>query len=242
MLDAFLQYLEQQVLNHSIYVWGAQGKPGTEITETWIRSRETSRNNADRAIEYWKKQVAAGYGQTLRAFDCSGLAVFFLLENGLLKKDTTAEGLRRLCGKITSQQLYPGDFVFKVGNDQKAYHVGYVADESRNVIEAKGRSYGVVKSPLKGWDAYGRPPFFRAEDGIPKGRVLFLTTPYLRGADVLSLQQELVKRGYNPGLLDGIYGPVTTKAVRAAQAALGLTVDGEAGPLTFAALNLPYGA
>lgn len=228
--------------NHSIYVWGAQGKPGTEITEQWIRLRETSKNNADRAVAYWKKQVAAGYGQTLCAFDCSGLAVSFLLENGLLKKDTTAEGLRRLCGKITSRQLKPGDFVFKVGSDQKAYHVGYVVDESRNVIEAKGRSYGVVKSPFKGWNAYGRPPFFRTEDGSQKGRVLFLTTPYLRGEDVLSLQQELGKREYNPGLLDGIYGPVTAKAVRAAQAALGLVVDGEAGPLTFAALNLPYGA
>lgn len=241
MLDDFLSYLEQQVINHSIYVWGAQGKSGKEITEAWIRSRETSKSNADRAIAFWQKQVAAGYGQTLRAFDCSGLAVFFLLENGLLQKDMTAEGLRRLCNRIAGEELLAGDFVFKVGSDQKAYHVGYVIDDSRNVIEAKGRSYGVVKSPCKGWNAYGRPPFFRMEDGISKGRVLFLTTPYLRGADVLSLQQELVKRGYHPGLLDGIYGPITTKAVRAAQAALGLTVDGAAGPLTFAALGLFYG-
>jgi|GEM_PF-4383782 len=45
-------YLEEQVANHSIYVWGAQGQQGAAITEEWIRARETSAFNASRAIFY----------------------------------------------------------------------------------------------------------------------------------------------------------------------------------------------
>lgn len=76
-LDDFNRYLLEQVNNHSIYVWGAQGQNHTIISGSWIRARETSRANAERAIAFWKKQVAAGYGLRLRAFD-SGLPVSFL--------------------------------------------------------------------------------------------------------------------------------------------------------------------
>ena len=59
-LQTFINLLEQEVANHSIYVWGAQGQTGSQITESWIRSRETSAKNANRAINFWRKQVAAG--------------------------------------------------------------------------------------------------------------------------------------------------------------------------------------
>lgn len=36
-LKAFLDYLHEQVMNHSIYVWGAQGQQGATITEAWIQ-------------------------------------------------------------------------------------------------------------------------------------------------------------------------------------------------------------
>lgn len=53
-LNEFISYLQEQVNNHSIYVWGAQGQTG--ITEDWIRKKETSKANGDRAVAYWKKQ------------------------------------------------------------------------------------------------------------------------------------------------------------------------------------------
>ena len=65
--DAFKEYLLEQVRNHSIYVWGAQGQKKPTITEEWIRKREKTKRNADRAIRHWKKEVAAGYGDVLRA-------------------------------------------------------------------------------------------------------------------------------------------------------------------------------
>lgn len=183
-LDRFISHLEEQVANHSIYVWGAQGQQGAAITKAWIRTRETSALNASRAIVYWKKQVQAGYGERLRAFDCSGLGVYFFLREGLLASDTTADGIMKLCMRVSAAELRPGDFVFRVYRSGKAYHVGYVVDDARNVVEAKGRSAGVVKSPFKGWNVCGRPPFW----GTAQSRVLMPTNPNMNGADVPSLQ------------------------------------------------------
>ena len=54
-----------------------------------------------------------------------------------------------------------------------------------------------------------------------------------------ALQRRLAGAGYPPGPIDGRYGPRTEQAVARFQAALGLEVDGIAGPLTLAALNRP---
>ncbi len=54
---------------------------------------------------------------------------------------------------------------------------------------------------------------------------------------VLGLQHQLDREGFAPGPFDGLYGPLTTEAVRRFQQAHGLVVDGLAGPRTFAALR-----
>ncbi len=56
------------------------------------------------------------------------------------------------------------------------------------------------------------------------------------GPDVVTLQQSLVRDGYNPGTIDGAFGPKTLAAVEAFQQAHGLVVDGIVGPLTWGAL------
>ena len=57
------------------------------------------------------------------------------------------------------------------------------------------------------------------------------------GADVKYLQTLLVKLGFNPGPIDGIFGPKTDAAVRSFQKAYGLVVDGIVGTNTWAAIN-----
>lgn len=168
ILDNFISHLEEQVKNHSIYVWGAQGQQGAQITEAWIRRRENSDKNAARAIAFWKKQVAAGYGAVLRAFDCSGLGMYWLQNvTGLSPNDRNANSMMGICKRITKAECRRGDWAFHLDEEGRATHIGYIVDDDLNVIECKGRDDGVVKRPLKkgGWEAFGRPKFFEAYIG-----------------------------------------------------------------------------
>ena len=232
--DVFREYLLEQVRNHSIYVWGAQGQKKPTITAEWIRKRENSKRNADRAIRHWQKEVKAGYGDVLRAFDCSGLGTFFLLKRDLIDHDVTADGLRKLCRRISRNDVRMGDMAFRIKNG-RAVHVGYAIDHD-SLVEAKGRDDGVVISSVGNWDRYGRPPFFEG------GRNLKLTTPRMRGEDVRTLQRALNDAGYDAGAADGIYGKKTERAVKRFQKDNGLVVDGIAGKRTFEALGLPFDA
>src|SRR5215208_3176374 len=56
------------------------------------------------------------------------------------------------------------------------------------------------------------------------------------GPDVERLQRALLRAGFSPGPVDGIFGSQTDAAVRSFQSARGLTVDGIVGPNTWKAL------
>ena len=58
------------------------------------------------------------------------------------------------------------------------------------------------------------------------------------GSEVTRLQERLKERGFDPGNIDGDFGPATDAAVRAFQASKGLLVDGIVGPRTLDALGL----
>lgn len=50
------------------------------------------------------------------------------------------------------------------------------------------------------------------------------------------IQHELARKGFDPGVIDGIWGRRTEKAVRAYQASAGLLPDGIVGPITWRSL------
>jgi len=58
-----------------------------------------------------------------------------------------------------------------------------------------------------------------------------------RGDAVSALQTALQNAGFNPGPVDGIFGPKTLSALKEFQAAAGIAVDGICGPITQDALN-----
>lgn len=58
-----------------------------------------------------------------------------------------------------------------------------------------------------------------------------------RGTAVWDLQQQLKRAGFDPGIIDGVFGAKTEAAVKAAQQMFGLVVDGVAGPKTYQALQ-----
>jgi N-acetylmuramoyl-L-alanine amidase len=68
-------------------------------------------------------------------------------------------------------------------------------------------------------------------------RLLYLHHPFFRGRDVRDLQRLLQSLGFNPGILDGIFGPKTEKAVKEFQRSTGLIVDGIVGLKTLEELK-----
>ena len=63
-------------------------------------------------------------------------------------------------------------------------------------------------------------------------RTLFVTSPMMRGHDVVALQDRLRDLGYFPGIRDGCYGPATAGAVRTFQREFRLKADGACGAST----------
>lgn len=60
------------------------------------------------------------------------------------------------------------------------------------------------------------------------------------GAEVTDLQYILQARGFNPGIIDGEFGPKTTAAVRQYQRSKNLPVDGIVGELSWAAMGYAW--
>ncbi len=151
----FMEYLHSCV--GCIYVWGAQGE--TNITEEWIRKKETSDANANRAIALWKKRIAQGM-ENIAAYDCSGLIMRFLIDEGLYKSDMSSRGLYSAAEKLSRRtELMPGDLVFR-HNGERIHHVGVFVGNGM-AIESKGRDDGVVlrlmdASGKSYWNRYGR--------------------------------------------------------------------------------------
>ena len=69
-------------------------------------------------------------------------------------------------------------------------------------------------------------------------RLLLLSAPNLRGDDVAELQAMLARLGFDPGRVDGIFGPGTAHAVEDFQHNCGLSVDGVCGADTIRALQV----
>ena len=213
-IDDFIAYLNSHL--GDAYVWGAQGErvDNRPDLEKWVRRKETSRRETDRALAYIKKATKT----PLYAFDCSGLIVHWLRDiRGLIDSDTNAQGLYRQCkqrGKLGAWQMQAGDLVFRYSFAKgKMGHVGVYVGNGM-VIEAQGRDAGVVMRHLSygGWTPQGRHPAL-AEDTAPT--VFRLTSPMMHGENVKAMQTALNACGYDCGKADGICGKATMTAVKA---------------------------
>jgi len=68
-------------------------------------------------------------------------------------------------------------------------------------------------------------------------RLLYLTSPHMRGDDVRAMQTVLAKLGFDCGRADGIFGPHTLQALTEFQQNYGITADGICGVNSIRALE-----
>lgn len=253
--DLFIEYLIEQVNNGSIYVWGGQGQKDPVVCEAWIRRREQDTGGtivkkkyvtyADLAVKTWKARCKAGYKKVLRAFDCSGLGVYFFLLHQLIKYDRSANGLRALCEKVSAPRR--GYWVFRI-KDGRASHIGYLISDTE-IVHAKGRAYGVVREAYdpKYWHEIGKPKIFTFEpepDPPEPGQYVF--TRQLKygcvGQDVIELKKLLIAHGFDEGITVDTkssvrFGSSTKKNVKKYQRSVKIKADGIAGPVTITSLG-----
>ena len=133
----------------------------------------------------------------------------------------------------------------------KFQHTGIHIGSGKIIHCSAGVQWGDTSD--KAWTHYAIPAgLYTAEEIAAAGKpdtskptesVVFNLRRGSRGSEVTKLQTALNALGYACGAADGIFGAATEKAVRAFQAANGLTVDGIAGKATqealYAAENVP---
>ncbi|MEA5486585.1 MULTISPECIES: peptidoglycan-binding protein [Pseudanabaena] len=76
--------------------------------------------------------------------------------------------------------------------------------------------------------------------GLAAGAIAFNAMPiaaFAYSPEIVSIQQLLARRGFNPGAIDGVKGAATTEAIIAAQTFYKLNADGVIGAQTIAALE-----
>ena len=244
-LNDFIAYLEQEIANGSIYVLGGQGQR-YPFEDKWLLLREhNSQSNVNRIKKTLEKRIADGYDpKNIGAFDCSGLGMYYLIKEKYLPSDLNANGMRGQCENISREDLMRGDWVF-VMDGNRATHIGYVVDKDLNVIEARGRDYGVVKTKIaeRNWNAYGRPKMFKAEIEAPDPITRELKRGD-KGEDVKVVQTALIQNGYKLPKYgaDGSFGGETQMAVCALQKTLNKPENGIVGKAEVEALGLKWGA
>lgn len=139
----------------------------------------------------------------------------------------------------------PGAILLRVPAPGLIGHIAF-CDGVGGTIEAHSSKRGVIAGKATGrrWDMGLLVPEVKYTTQAPLAittampRTLRLRRPRMSGVVVEHLQRALKKAHFDPGPVDGEYGPKTAAAVAAFQLTKGLVPDGEAGSKTMKALGL----
>lgn len=144
MIAELLKAAQTEVDHHSIYVWGASGQLCCDVTEDWIRKKESGRQ-PDQAVKAWEEVENGPYRDVARCFDCSGYVSWCLDHVGAFHGRTDCDGLFARCTEVYMPTN--GTLLFRVNpkNKDDETHVGIYFDGMQ--YHAKGRAFGVVCEP-----------------------------------------------------------------------------------------------
>jgi serine protease AprX len=111
-------------------------------------------------------------------------------------------------------------------------------DDAKNALKSTAKDIGPP-----GWDNHSGSGIINGKAVYDLIRILASAPTSMskqqkgsNGPEVTSLQEILKIKGFDPGVVDGKFGPKTEAAVKQFQSAKGLVVDGIVGPKTWSAL------
>ena len=185
------------------------------------------------------------------AYDCSGLTKEAAKLIGIVMPHGASGQWKGaywdVKGTIDKMPLDKVCFVFNaMGSAYPMGHVGiYLGDGF--VVDARGHAQGVMRTKLQSyaWDHFTISKNMLGEVINVPDQVDTAKQDTIRrgakGTTVVELQGLLIKHGVTVNgaqiEADGVFGPITDKAVVAFQGSKGLKADGIVGPLTWAALQ-----
>jgi len=261
--EEFINKVNEICDAHSVYIGTGNGELVKDLTFEKVYDMEyTYHRRDDNGNPLWGSDTRRDctfigknyelYGKdgmkAARAVDCSGLEVCALREIKVLgeKDDFNCRSFQEACDEVELKDLQPGDLVFNArmtydkNKDKwisKASHMATYTGEGQSV-ESRGRDYGVQRRPLSAgkWVVGGRLDWF--DDNIPilKRNLYYREGNLMRGEDVRMCQQQLAKKGFDPGPIDSIFGKKVEAAVINFQKANGLEPDGIVGKNTWSKL------
>lgn len=161
---------------------------------------------------------------------------------GYWKRD--AESMGTLIS-IDEAARTPGAAVLRFPQVGASGHI-VISDGKGGTVEAHSPADGVVTLTLSGrrWDTGVLVPgvTYKSSAAVtvtpPSAQIYRLTTPVMQGPQVTAIQNALKTAGFEPGVIDGTFGPHTSAAVLAFQLSNQLQPDGEVGPDTAAKLGV----
>lgn len=240
-LNDFINYLEKQV--GQPYVWGCQG---TKLTRenyiSVIDRREEKESNRKKAKRYCVERFDKGEA-TLRAYDCSGLGMYYLQNlHHIFKDDMSANGMLSTCEPMGVAKR--GYWVFH-HNGKKATHIGYMVSDTE-VIHAKGREYGVIREKFKSgsqWNRIGKPKCIEFDQPEPERYIFMRVLKYGdSGQDVIEMKKLLIEKGFGKNITvdkpsSRNFRSETKRRVKEYQKSVNIKADGIAGHDTLVSLG-----
>lgn len=139
-------------LNYSPELNSNQNKPSTP-TQVSNTNNPTIDNIINMARQYvGGKYISGGHKPSNGGFDCSGLLYYVFNQNGIKLPRATYD-IFEYGEKVNSlSEVKPGDIICTPGKGYTKKHVKMVSKIENGqiyTIEAKGKKYGIVESPLK---------------------------------------------------------------------------------------------
>ena len=160
------------------------------------------------------------------------------------------DAVRGAIGNTTQAAANVTPGVILIRKPPMSGEMGHIAisDGQGGTVEAAGSGAGVCRKKVEGrlWHHFGLVPgvTYSSSGAViaprPLPVLLTLEQPNITGPRVRRVQQALKGAGFDPGKIDGAYGPHTVAAVAAFQATHRLVSDGVVGPLTAKKLGIDW--